>query len=172
MGSKVVRTEFGSGLICLRAQTCMDSKVVRTDFGSGLICPRAQTCCALKSSAPSGARETSTQTPARLANSPEFKSFRCPRWRIKFSLERFQIHRESACVSSRWKVLSGEFRRRPTARAIKLRNPDRVGRRGLSEPREDFSRLITYAFPRLFSAAVFRGCCITRRINQRKTAPC
>ena len=48
-------------------------------LGSGLICPRAQTCCALKSSAPSGARQTSTQTPARLANSPGFKSFRCPR---------------------------------------------------------------------------------------------
>ena len=30
-----------------------------------------------------------TQTPARLANSPGFKSFHCPRWRIKFSLERF-----------------------------------------------------------------------------------
>jgi len=26
---------------------------------------------------------------ARLANSPGLKSFRCPRWRIKFSLERF-----------------------------------------------------------------------------------
>ena len=26
---------------------------------------------------------------ARLANSPGFKSFRCLRWRIKFSLERF-----------------------------------------------------------------------------------
>ena len=72
----------------------MDSNVVRADFGSGLIRPRAQTCCALKSSAPSGAREASTQTPARLANSPGFKSFRCPRWRIKFSLERFsdQLH--------------------------------------------------------------------------------
>ena len=139
----------------------MGSTVVRTEFGSGLICLRAQTCCA-----------SPTRTPSRLANSPEFKSFRCPRWRIKFSLERFQIHRESACVSSRWKVLSGEFRRRPTALAIKLRNPDRVGRRGLSEPREDFSRRINYAFPWLFSAAVFRGCCITRRINQRKTAPC
>ena len=54
-----------------------------------------------------------------------------------------------ACVPSRWKVLSGEFRRRPTALAIKFRNPDRVGRRGLSEPREDFSRLPTFAFPRL-----------------------
>ena len=47
-------------------------------FCSGLIRPQAQTCCA-----------SPTQTPARLANSPRFKSFRCPRWRIKFSLERF-----------------------------------------------------------------------------------
>ena len=35
------------------------SIVVRADFGSGLIRPRAQTCCALKSSAPSGARQDS-----------------------------------------------------------------------------------------------------------------
>jgi len=59
----------------------------------------------------------------------------------------FQIRRVFVCVSSRWKVLSGEFRRRPTELAIKLRKPDRVGRRGLSEPREDFSRLNTYVFP-------------------------
>ena len=77
-GSKVVRADFGIGLICPRAQTCMDSKVVRVDFGIGLIYPRAQTCCA-----------SPTQTPARLANSPGFKSFRCPSERIKFSLERF-----------------------------------------------------------------------------------
>ena len=56
----------------------MDSKVVRAEFGSGLIRPRSQTCCA-----------SPTQTPARLANSPGFKSFHCPRWRITFSLERF-----------------------------------------------------------------------------------
>ena len=42
--SKVVRADFGSGMICPRAQTCMDSNVVRADFGSGLIRPRAQTC--------------------------------------------------------------------------------------------------------------------------------
>ena len=60
-----------------------------------------------------------------------------------------QCLRTSVCVTSRWKVLSGEFRRRPTALAIKLRKSDRVGRRGLSEPREDFSRLRTYTFPRL-----------------------
>ena len=59
----------------------------------------------------------------------------------------FRLRRAFVCVSSRWKVLSGEFRRRPTPLAIKLRNPDRVGRRGLSEPRKDFSRLPTYAFP-------------------------
>jgi hypothetical protein len=74
----VVRADFGSGLICPRAQTCIGSNMVRADYGSGLICPRAQTCCA-----------SPTRTPARLANSPGFKSFRCPRWRIKFSLERF-----------------------------------------------------------------------------------
>ena len=139
---------------------------------------------------------------ARLANSPGFKSFRCPRWRIKFSFERFsdpsriclraqplknsaervpqaprlwhalllemgnqcrkttqvahfrgstlQCLRTSVCVSSRWKVLSGEFRRRPTALAIKFSKSDRVGRRGLSEPREDFSRLTTYAWTQMW----------------------
>ena len=51
--------------------------MVRADFGSGLIRPRTQTCCA------------ELRRLARLANSPGFKSFRCPRWRIKFSLERF-----------------------------------------------------------------------------------
>ena len=77
-------------LICVRAQTnsewfmrtprdaCMGSNMVRAEFGSGLIRLRAQTCCA-----------SPTRTPPRLANSPGFKSFHCPRWRIKFSLERF-----------------------------------------------------------------------------------
>jgi hypothetical protein len=54
--------------------------------------------------------------------------------------------RASVCVPSRWKVLSGEFRRRPTELVNKFVQPDRVGRRGLSEPREDFSRLLTYAW--------------------------
>jgi len=60
--------------------------------------------------------------------------------------------RDIVCVSSRWKVLSGEFRRRPTELANKFHKPDRVGRRGLSEPREDFSRLHTYIFPWLFQS--------------------
>ena len=53
-------------------------------------------------------------------------------------------------VPSRWKVLSGEFRRRPTSLAVKLRKPDRVGRRGLFEPREDISRLHTYAWTQMW----------------------
>ncbi len=56
----------------------------------------------------------------------------------------FRFRRESVCVSSRWKVLSGEFRRRPTALAIKFHKLDRVGRRGLSEPGGIFSRLLSY----------------------------
>ena len=63
----------------------------------------------------------------------------------------FRFRHASVCVPSRWKVLSGEFRRRPTALVIKFRKTDRVGRRGLFEPREDFSRLNTYACPWMFS---------------------
>ena len=70
--------------------------------------------------------------------------------------------RASACVPSRWKVLSGEFRRRPTALVIKFRKPDLVGRRGLSEPREDFSRLTTYAFPWLLPWLYFAAACALR----------
>ena len=119
MDSNVFSADFGSGLICTRTETnsewfmraprdaWMDSNVFRADFGSGLICtrtetnsewfmraprdayPGAQTCCA-----------SPTQTPARLANS-----------RRTWSRRRT---RKSKCVPSRWKVLSGEFRRRPT----------------------------------------------------------
>ena len=62
----------------------------------------------------------------------------------------FRFRHASVCVPSRWKVLSGEFRRRPTALVNKFVQLDRVGRRGLSEPREDFSRLNTYAFSWLY----------------------
>ena len=57
-----------------------------------------------------------------------------------------QCLRESVCVPSRWKVLSGEFRRRPTALVNKFVQLDRVGRRGLSEPGGIFSRLLSYAW--------------------------
>ena len=65
--------------------------------------------------------------------------------------------RTFACVPSRWKVLSGEFRRRPTALVKKIRKPDRVGRRGLSEPREDFSRLPTNHTARRFCPSIWRN---------------
>ena len=66
----------------------------------------------------------------------------------------FRFRGDFACVPSRWKVLSGEFRRRPTSLAVKLRKSDRLGRRGLFEPREDFPRLHTYAIPLFDSVAV------------------
>ena len=135
----------------------MESNVVRADFGSGLICNRAQKCCALKSSAPSGARQDNCadllglQTRRGSNHSAAHVSESNSRSNV------FQIRRKSVCVPSRWKVLSGEFRRRPTALAIKFRKPDRVGRRGLSEPREDFSRLLTYAIRVCFRGCI-RGC--------------
>ena len=141
----MVRADFGSGLICPRAQTCMDSKVVRADLGSGMICPRAQTCCA------------ELRRLARLANSPGFKSFRCPSERIKFSLERFS---DPSDICLRAQPLESSLGRVPQAAdgtCKKFRKPDRVGRRGLSEPREDFSRLPTDVFPVLDSVARFRG---------------
>ena len=133
---------------------CMGSNMVRADFGSGLIRHRAQTCCALKSSAPSGARQDNC---ADLLGLQTRRGSNQSAGHVGESNSRsnvFQIRRATACVPSRWKVLSGEFRRRPTEFVIKLRNPDRVGRRGLSEPREDFSRLRTCAIPWLDSVAV------------------
>ena len=62
-------------------------------------------------------------------------------WLDSVARFRGRVSRTSACVPSRWKVLSGEFRRRPTALVINFRKPDRVGRRGLFESREDFPRL-------------------------------
>ena len=88
---------------------------------------------------------------ARLANSPGSNHSAAQVGESNSRSNVFQIRRTTACVYSRWKVLSGEFRRRPTEFVIKLRNPDRVGRRGLFEPREDFSRLHTYAIPWLDS---------------------
>ena len=111
--------------------------------------PRAQTCCALKSSAPFGARQDNCadllglQTRRGSNHSAAHGSESNSRSNV------LQICRTSVCVSSRWKVLSGEFRRRPTALAIKFRKLDRVGRRGLFEPREDFSRLTTYAWTQI-----------------------
>ncbi len=49
---------------------------------------------------------------ARLANSPGFKSFRCPRWRIKFSLERFS---DQSCFCVRAEPLKNSAGRVPQA---------------------------------------------------------
>ncbi len=128
----------------------MDSNVVRADFGSGLIRNRAQTCCALKSSAPFGARQDNCadllglQTRRGSNHSAAHVGESNSRSNVFISVTHL-----FACPGG-WKVLSGEFRRRPTGLAIKFRKPDRVGRRGLCEPREDFSRLTTYAFPWLY----------------------
>ena len=81
------------------------------------------------------------------------------------------VSRTSTCVPSRWKVLSGEFRRRPTALAIKFRKSDRVGRRGLSEPREDFSRLNTYAWARIWFVQIFGSWLICPRAQTCCASP-
>ena len=60
-------------------------------------------------------------------------------------------------MPSRWKVLSGEFRRRPAALVKKFRKLDRVGRQGLFEPREDFSRLPTNHTARRFCLSIWRN---------------
>ena len=125
----------------------MDSKVVRADFGqwtdlppgSNMLRRAAQTCSACKLAG------VQIIPPPTLANQILARTF-------------FRFRHASVCVPSRWKVLSGEFRRRPTALVNKFVQLDRVGRRGLSEPREDFSRLNTFAFPQLISADRFRGC--------------
>jgi hypothetical protein len=108
----------------------MDSKVVRADFGSGLICPWAQTCCA------------ELRRLARLANSPGFKSFRCPRWRIKFSLERFS---DSVAISFACPAV-GKFSRASSA----------GGRRHL---RSNFvNRIVSVAEDCLSPERTFHGC--------------
>ena len=53
----------------------------------------------------------------------------------------------------------------PTALAIKFREPDRVGRRGLSEPGGIFSRLLTNVFPWLFTWLEF--CRATSCVSSR-----
>ena len=135
----------------------MDSKVVRAVFWQRTDLPRSQTCCALKFSAPSGARRAAqTCSACKLAGVQIIPLPTLANQILARTFFRFRL--ESVCVPSRWKVLSGEFCRRPTALAVKFRKLDRVGRRGLSEPREDFSRLPTYAFPCLDSVAVSVAC--------------
>jgi hypothetical protein len=77
----------------------------------------------------------------------------------------FRFRHAFVCVPSHWKVLSGEFRRRPTSLAVQLRKSDRVGRRGLFEPREDFSRLNTYAWTQIWFVQILAADCPRWRIK-------
>ena len=97
-------------------------------------CPGAQTCCA-----------SPTRTPARLANSRRTWSRRRTRKSLCVSAA-VSVELQLACPDV------GKFSRASSAGGrqhlqIKFRKSDRVGRRGLSEPREDFSRLHTYGIP-------------------------
>ena len=152
MDSKVVRADFGSGLICPRAQTCMDSKVVRADFrqrtdlppgsnmhglksgscrfwqrtdlppGSNMLRRAAQTCSACKLA---GVQIIPLLT---LANQIFARTF--------FRFVALQLAYQAVGKFSRASSAGGRLNLQSS-----IKPPDRVGRRGLSEPREDFSRL-------------------------------
>ena len=129
----------GSNMHGLKSGSCRFWQ--RTDL------PRAQSCCALKSSAPFGARQDNYEDSGSACKLAGVQIIPLPTVANQILARTFfRFRRDFVCAPSRWKVLSGEFRRRPTSLVIKFRKPDRVGRRGLSEPREDFSRLNTYAW--------------------------
>ncbi len=119
--------------------------MVRAEFGSGLICPRTQTCCALKSSAPSGARQDNC---ADLLGLQTRRGSNHSAAHVGESNSRSNVFRSVALALACPAV--GKFSRASSAGGrlnlrSSIKQPDRVGRRGLSEPREDFSRLPTYA---------------------------
>ena len=159
------------GLICPRAQANSEW-FMRTPRDA---CPGAQTCCASPMRTPArlaNSRRTWSRRRTRKSKCvpsrwkvlsgefrrrpTDFRTLYGLKWatsvekRHGLPISAARFCRATFCVPSRWKVLSGEFRRRPTTLVINFRKSDRVGRRGLSEPREDFSRLLTYAFPQLF----------------------
>ena len=79
-----------------------------------------------------------------------FKSVCCPRWRIKFSFERCP---DPSRISLRPQPLESSLGRVSQAAdgtCKKFRKPDRVGRRGLSEPGGIFSRLLTDAWTQIW----------------------
>ena len=102
----------GSSMHGLKSGSCRFWQ--RTDLQPGSRMLRAEIQRALRR-APRQLRRL-----ARLANSPGFKSFRCHVGESNSRSNAFQIRHKSVCVPSRWKVLSGEFRRRPTAFANKI----------------------------------------------------
>ena len=81
--------------------------------------PSAQTCCALKSSAPSGARQDNYADSGSACKLAEVQIIPLPHGSESNSRSNvFQISRASVCVPSRWNVLSGKFRRPPDFRTL------------------------------------------------------
>ena len=136
---------FGSRLICPRAQTCMDSNMVRADFwqltdlppGSNMLRRAAQTCSACKLA---GVQISPLPT---LANQILARTF--------FRSVALQLARPAVEKFCRASSAGGRLNLRSN-----IEQPDRVGRRGLSEPGGIFSRLPTKCCsnPWLDSAAV------------------
>ena len=125
--------------------------VKMADFGIGLICPRTQTCCALKSSAPSGARQDNYADSGSACKLAGVQIIPLPTVANQILARTFF----RSVLNSLASPAVGKFSRASSAGGrldlqINFRKSDRVGRRGLSEPREDFSRLLTCAFPWLF----------------------
>ncbi|NDG64954.1 MAG: hypothetical protein EBY29_16065 [Planctomycetes bacterium] len=79
----------------------MDSKVVRADFGSGLICHRVLTFCAPKSSAPAGARQDNCADLLGLQTRRCSNHFAAHVSESNSRSNVFQIRRAPACVPSR-----------------------------------------------------------------------
>ena len=126
MGSKVVRTDFGSGLICPRG-----SKILRAEIQRALRRgPRQLPGLRLGLQTRRGSNHSTAHVGESNSRSNVFRSvvhlFACP------AVEKF-------CRAS---SAGGRLNLRSN-----IEQPDRVGRRGLSEPGGIFSRLITYAFP-------------------------
>ena len=128
----------------------MGSNMFRAEIGSGLIRPRAQTCCALKSSAPSGARQDNC---ADLLGLQTRRGSNQSAAYVGESNSRSNVFQITSRIRLRIQPLESSLGRVPQAAdgaCKKFSNPDRVGRRGLSEPGGIFSRLLTDAWTQIW----------------------
>ena len=111
---KMVRAEFGSGLIYLRVQT--NTKLFYANAAGRMLwrSNMLRFAYADSSSACKLAQDMvpTAHTHIEVRAQPLMRVRGCVRGCVRGA---------SACVSSRWKVLSGEFRRRPTELAIERR---------------------------------------------------
>ena len=167
----------------------MDSKVVRADFGSGLICPRTHTCCALKSSAPSGARQDNYADSVSACKLAGVQIIPLPTLANQILARTFfrSVALQLACPAVE------KFCRASSAggrRHLQLNFVNQIVSvaEDCLSPAGSFHGCSLMHFrgciARLYCAAVLRGCiawlycvavlrgCIARHINQRKTAPC